>query len=383
MFKNDVWYKLQIWLNGPCFSDYNMNPITKGRIERAPLSTCSFFFNMVSIMGNSVVLHIFRTKYKKSNYRFFVLLLASFDFGTAIVFVMKEQFRIQRVYHGGTTITCQILNYVGHSVGIGTVFMILFIAVERYKKICTPFQTQFTIAQCGRFCAIAIIISAILNIPSIFIFGKRDFIIENLNATRCDVLKKFDETVFPILYFGSLNTVCIAVVICIIVIQLNIRAVIYRKSQLKKKISLPPSIKTKPTITETSLSGKEGGDSIAYGEKSPPITIAAIPIEISSMAKPDVLKTTRTIDEARAIKIAVVFCIVTALLVISIQAMILNAAITAISRYIHSKYEILMSRDIFNVYFPDIVTLNGIVNPFVYLFVDDRYRQEVKTLCRR
>lgn len=281
-----------------------MNPITKGRIERAPLSTCSFFFNMVSIMGNSVVLHIFRTKYKKSNYRFFVLLLASFDFGTAIVFVIKEQFRM---YHGGTTVTCQILNYVGHSVGIGTVFMILFIAVERYKKICTPFQTQFTIAQCGRFCAIAIVISAILNIPSIFIFGKRDFIIENLNATRCDVLKKFDETVFPILYFGSLNTVCIAVVICIIVIQLSIRTVIYRKSQLKKKISLPPSIKTKPTITETSLSGKEGGDSIAYGEKSPPITIAAIPIEISSMAKPDVLKTTRTIDEARAIKIAVFF----------------------------------------------------------------------------
>lgn len=67
MFKNDVWYKLQIWLNGPCFSDYNMNPITKGRIERAPLSTCSFFFNIVSIIGNSVVLHIFRTKYKKSN----------------------------------------------------------------------------------------------------------------------------------------------------------------------------------------------------------------------------------------------------------------------------------------------------------------------------
>lgn len=154
-------YILQIYFLTLCFSDYmyKMDPKVEGRLDRAPLSAFSFLFNTVCIIGNSVVLYIFRNKYKKSNFRFFVLLLASFDMGSGIVFVMKEQFRIQRVYNGGTSAACQMLNYVGHSVGMGTVFMVLFIAAERYKKICTPYQTQFTIAQCIRFCVLSIIIS--------------------------------------------------------------------------------------------------------------------------------------------------------------------------------------------------------------------------------
>lgn len=365
-----------------CFSDYvyKMNPITTGRIERAPLSAFSLFFNMVCIIGNSAVLHIFRTKYKKSNYRFFVLLLALFDMGTGIVFGVKEQFRLQRVYYGGTSVSCQILNYVGHSVGIGTIFTVLFIAVERYKKICTPFQTQFTIAQSVRFCVFSITISAILNIPTIFIFGKREIKIENINASRCCVLKRLDGTIFPILYFGSLNTVSLSVVISIIVIQLKIRAVISRQIQLKKRMGL--TCKTRSEKAETPLSC-EDGDTVGNEIKLPAITIAVVSSEKSSRAKPNVSKTKRRSDESKGTRIAVVFCIITALLVISIQAMLMKEVTLAVSRYLRPEDKISKNQDILNVYFPDIATLNGMLNPFVYFFVDNTFRHEVKKLCRR
>lgn len=104
---------------------------------------------------------------------------------------------------------------------------------------------------------------------------------------------------------------------------------------------------------------------------------------MSPMAKPNVSKTNRTNDESKAIKIAVAFCIITALLVFSIQAMFMKAVITAVSRYLRPENEISMNQDIFNVYFPDIATLNGMLNPFVYFFVDNNFRQEVRKLCRR
>lgn len=374
---------LQIYINTPCFIDFNMNQKTTGRIERAPLSAFSFFFSIVCIIGNTIVLHIFRTKYKKSNYRFFVLLLSSLDMGFAICFVMKEQLRIQNVYNGGTPVACPILRYFGSSVGMGTVLMVLFIAVERYKKICTPFQTQFTIAQCGRFCTIAMIVSAIVNVPAIFIFGKRDFIIEGINATRCDVLKKFDETEFSILYFGSLNTVTLVVVFCITVIQLKIRAVINRQSQLKKRMNLPASSKNQLKIAETPLSGEDGATPIEYEEKLSAIKIAVVSKEMTPMAKPNLSKTKKTNDELKAIKIAVAFCIITALLVISVQAMLINVIISAISRYLRPENEISKDQDIFNNYFLDIAALNGMFNPFVYYFFDNKFRQEVRKLCRR
>lgn len=81
----------------------------------------------------------FRRKYDRdSNYRLFVLLLASFDIGMSIAHIIKEQFRLRCIFNAGVSVLCPITNYVGHSIGIGTIFMVLFIAVERYKKICTP-----------------------------------------------------------------------------------------------------------------------------------------------------------------------------------------------------------------------------------------------------
>lgn len=227
------------------------------------------------------------------------------------------------------------------------------------------------------------IVSAIMNVPAIFIFGKRDFIIEGINATRCDVLKKFDETEFSILYFGSLNTVTLVVVFCITVIQLKIRAVINRQSQLKKRMNLPASRKNQLKIRETSLSGEDGATPIEYEEKLSAMKIAVVSKEMTPMAKPNLSKTKKTNDELKAIKIAVAFCIITALLVISVQAMLINVIISAISRYLRPENEISKDQDIFNNYFLDIASLNGMFNPFVYYFFDNKFRQEVRKLCRR
>lgn len=91
----------------------------------------------------------------------------------------------------------------------------------------------------------------------------------------------------------------------------------------------------------------------------------------------------KTSDESKAVRIAVVFCIITALLIISIQAMFMNEIILAVSRYLRPEDKISKNQDIFNVYFPDIFTLNGMLNPFIYFFVDNKFRHGVKTLCRR
>ena len=90
----------------------------EGRIERAPLSALIFSMNLISILGNSVVLYIFGTKYdSRSNYRLFVLYLAVLDIGTAIGHVLKEETRIKRMYYGGNNQLCRITIYIGNSIG--------------------------------------------------------------------------------------------------------------------------------------------------------------------------------------------------------------------------------------------------------------------------
>lgn len=98
----------------------------EGRIERAPLSALIFSMNLISILGNSVVLYIFGTKYdSRSNYRLFVLYLAVLDIGTAIGHVLKEETRIKRVYYGGNNHLCRITNYIGYSIGFASLIAVL------------------------------------------------------------------------------------------------------------------------------------------------------------------------------------------------------------------------------------------------------------------
>lgn len=213
-----------------------MDQLSRIRIKRAPFSAISFTVNITGIIGNAAVLHIFRKKYDRdSNYRLFVLLLTSFDMGMSIAHVIKEPFRLRSIYDAGDSIFCPITNCVGQSIGIGTIFMVLFIAIERYKKICTLFKPQFTKKQSSVICAAVILVGAVLNIPIPFMFGPRNLIIKDVNANRCCIVNEFDKTFLPLIHFGILNVIVLAVVVVITFIEFKIRAVLVRQSAMKQK----------------------------------------------------------------------------------------------------------------------------------------------------
>ena len=163
--------------------------------------------NLISILGNSVVLYIFLTKYEsRSNYRLFVLSLAVLDIGTAIGHVLKEETRIKRVYYGGNNHLYAITNYIGYSIGFASLLAVLFITVERYKKICSPFGDQITLKQSKIMCVVVIVAGSILNFPICIFYGKRTIELDNnITATRCSVLSRFDSSFLPIAHFGFLT----------------------------------------------------------------------------------------------------------------------------------------------------------------------------------
>lgn len=354
---------------------------------RVPLTVVSVVFNVCSIFGNTAVLHIFRTKYdRESNYRLFVLLLASFDMAISILHVIKEQFRRRIVFFGGVTILCPIMNYVGHSIGMGTLFMVMFIAAERYKKICTPFQSQFTVRQSSIICAVAIFAGALLNIPIIIIFGTRSLTIGGFNATRCCMIKAYDQSLLPVIHFGFLNALVLSIVTVIVVIQCKIRAVILRQSAMKKKSKnfqqFPKGTFTSP-VTSFSNTQDTTVETVETIQVSSVTNSGSMKEfwngkEVVSKSRSKALS-----EENQAIKVTITFSIITALLIISFQALFMYHAFLAASRLVHPDDHISWNRDLFNIYFPDICTINGALNPFVYYFTDTKFKMKVKSIFQR
>ena len=215
-------------------------------------------------------------------------------------------------------------------------------------------------------CVVVMAAGSILNIPICIIYGKRTIELENnITATRCSVLKRFDSSFLPIAHFGFLNVCSLIVVITIVVIQLKIRTVILRQSVFRKTDWAATYQRGK------NLGYSAGLSYIIAGNEKGELKITASESNISTISRFFIVNNLKKrVEEEKNNRIVVTFCIITTFLLISFQACLWFQTLVSLDRYLHQEIQISISRDILYEYLPDVVTLNAVFNPFVYHYTD-------------
>ena len=228
-------------------------------------------------------------------------------------------------------------------------------------------------------CVIVIAIGSVLNVPIAIIYGKRTVEIENnINATRCGILNRFDNNLLPILHFGFLNFLSLLSVIFIVVTQVKVRGVILHQTALRKRIG-----------ASTNQTAKNSSGRTDFTDSARKISETVEKINVSAIQGTKLFKISQKLakvknraEEDQNIRITFTFCIVTILLLVSFQAFLWYQTLLSLDRYLHPEGRISKARDTFYEYFPDVITINGVLNPFVYYFTDNKFRNELKGLCR-
>nr|XP_022310964.1 uncharacterized protein LOC111116269 [Crassostrea virginica] len=228
-------------------------------------------------------------------------------------------------------------------------------------------------------CVIVIAIGAVLNVPIAIIYGKRTVEIEtNINATRCDVLNRFDNNLLPILHFGFLNFLSLLAVIFIVVTQVKVRGVILHQTALRKRIGASTNQTASDSSAQTNFT-EIAEKSSETDEKN---NVSAIQGSKLFTISQKLAKVKNRAEEDQNIRITFTFCIVTILLLVSFQAFLWYQTLLSLDRYLQQEGRISKTRDTFYEYFPDIITLNGVLNPFVYYFTDNKFNRKLKGFCR-
>jgi hypothetical protein len=86
-------------------------------------------------------------------------------------------------------------------------------------------------------------------------------------------------------------------------------------------------------------------------------------------------------DSERNRRIAIRFAIISLFLIVSFISNLLFRFITAAQNYFIPHQGISKLKDVVQEYLPDIITINGVINPFVYLVSDVQFKQELMRLC--
>ncbi|XP_045182150.2 probable G-protein coupled receptor 101 [Mercenaria mercenaria] len=185
----------------------NMNSAEAERL--IPTIVFMVIISVLGSIGNCLVIHVYRTRFKMSNSKCFILCLSAVDLLTCCISIPLDVSTTLDQYifkHQGLCKVSRVFNVLGT---ISSSFILLFIAVERYRKVCKPFGWQIQIKKTKILCGLAIFLGVMVSWPAAFVFGIHTFDVPNYNLTgsECSTADLMKNTKFPFIYtfvFGFL-----------------------------------------------------------------------------------------------------------------------------------------------------------------------------------
>ncbi|XP_045180245.2 neuropeptides capa receptor-like [Mercenaria mercenaria] len=182
-----------------------------------------FYLSIISLsgmVGNSLVIHIYRTRFTFSNVQCFVLSMAAVDLFSCCVAIPLEIVTVLDQYTFKLGWLCKLARFTNGVCTNSSTFLLIFIAIDRFRKIWKPFGWQIKAGVAKCLCVLAVVFALIISWPAIIIYGKDTFDIQefNLTGSDCGTNNDVKETPFPSLYTLALAILFIAGVILLVIL---------------------------------------------------------------------------------------------------------------------------------------------------------------------
>lgn len=199
---------------------------------------------VVGIIGNCLVIHVYRTRYKMSNSKCFILCLSAVDLLTCCLAIPLEISTVLHQYTFEHLWLCKMSRVFNTLGTTSSSFILLFIAVDRFRKVCKPFGWQIKTKVTKILCGLAILIGVFVSTPAIFIYGKHTFDIPefNLTGTECSTADDMVNTRFPFFYAIVFGIMFVAGIIAMSVLYCFIGNKVRKHSRKMKVVQRNMSI---------------------------------------------------------------------------------------------------------------------------------------------
>jgi len=121
-------------------------------------------------VGNCMVVYFYGFHAKTTSATCFILALAVFDLIACVFGIPIEIADLRLFYLFDNVPACRLLCFVNHFAVIGSAFTLCFIAIDRYKRICKPFERQMTVRRARLICGVCVLLGVLLGWPSIALY---------------------------------------------------------------------------------------------------------------------------------------------------------------------------------------------------------------------
>lgn len=152
----------------------------------------------IGILGNVIILLVYGTRYKKTNFRCYILCLAFLDLTACCISIPSEIVDNAFPYMYYSEMFCKCSRFVGDVAKLGSALVLTVMAAGRYRRICFPFSEEISLKMAKMCCVMAISLSIFLSWPTAIIQGQHlKHFPGNITGYDCSTDDDIRPTKFP------------------------------------------------------------------------------------------------------------------------------------------------------------------------------------------
>ena len=173
-------------------------------IRLIPIISCLLIICILGLCGNGLSLYIFTTRFQKSNSRLFFIYLSVVELFACLVLIPFDVIAMfkQLVFTSDLLCVSYIFTLI-FEVSIAADILVV-IAIDRWRKICHPFQWQLSYKVSVFLCLFNILAGFVYSLPSLWLYGVHTVQVQiadfNISGHECSINDSSRNTVYPLLY---------------------------------------------------------------------------------------------------------------------------------------------------------------------------------------
>lgn len=354
---------------------------------------------LLGTSGNILVLLVYVLQMKESSEeRYFIPILAAFDLITTIYcgICMIIQCLNQVTFTQNTL--CKTTQFF---IGLTTfipILLLLIIAVQRYLKVCLPMKPAISLNGKRAALLLSIAFSLLCALPIPYVNGSVPFhsITYGITGTRCGRVKE-GHSLWNV-YFTVIGILVVALVTTLIVLYSIIGFTVFR--QLKMSRCESSRVEFGNSVTNTNANDVSGTDNVDITRNPIPYDIDS-KISNSNIVRIDInfkdqrLENSRQSNVSQLVgskrrqrrncrithKLTVMFFVITLVFMFSYLPKVVLLIVEGLKKDFWEQVSNSERPGLMFLY--QMFIINNIVNPFIYAFMDIKFRSETTFLLNR
>lgn len=335
---------------------------------------------IVGTVGNSLVLFVYRNRFRKTSSNYFIVTMAIFDLLACVIGLPIELYDLLHSFSFENSAVCKIFRYTEAVVVYGSAIILVEIAFDRYFKICKPLWI-IELYKIKAMCCGAGVAAVIISVPAAILYGisRTPTPDGHIQGFDCSIEEKYKKKTYSHVYYGLLAVLFVFTVVILSALYIRIWVEIKRRKELVIGDHVQTPREEIPMDTSSQNDQNTKKLRVKYCSEYSDEDSQDITTRIS--LRPRLQSLAETMSKIRVCRTTIVLFAVTVAFVISylpgIVIMVCRSSIKNLEEN-QTVAEQVLSKLFSKFYF-----LNNAINPVIYSFLNVSFRRRCASLVKK